>query len=126
MASSRFSEVVKATPIARKVMATVFLDAEGVTLEDIIMHGKLVTQTCTFKHLKPSRSISGEFNPKSSIMSTHDHTPKFKTTGSNHKTWMDCSSQSTSLEPSKVPFIGKGFKWCCGGDVEKKWLQVQN
>jgi hypothetical protein len=83
MASSKFSEVVvKATPLARKVMAAVFLGAEGMILEDIILHGKLVTQTCTFKHLKPSRSISGEFNLKSSIISTHDHTPKFKTTGS--------------------------------------------
>jgi hypothetical protein len=126
MASSKFSEVVvKATPLAWKVMAAVFLGAEGVILEDIILHGKLVTQTCTFRHLKPSRSISGEFKLKSSIISTHDHTPKFKTTGSNHKTWMDCSSQPMSLEPTKVPSIGKGLKWCCIGDV-KKWLQVQN
>jgi len=59
-------------------------------------------------------------------MSTHDHTPKFKTTGSNHKTWMYCSSRPMFSKPSKVPSVGKGLKWCCGGDVEKKWLQVQN
>jgi hypothetical protein len=75
MASSKFSsEVVKATPLAWKVMATVFLDAEWVILVDIILHGQLVTQTCTFKHLKPCRNISGEFNLKSSIMSIHDNT----------------------------------------------------
>jgi hypothetical protein len=71
MASSRLSEVVvKATALARKVMATVFLDAEFVILVDIILHDKLVTQTCPFKHMKPCRSISGEFNLKSSIMTT--------------------------------------------------------
>jgi hypothetical protein len=40
-----------ATPLAWKVMATVFLDAEGVILIDIILHGKLVTRNCAFEHL---------------------------------------------------------------------------
>jgi hypothetical protein len=31
-----------------------------------------------------------------------------------------------SLEPTKVPSIGKGLKWSCVGDEEKKWLQVHN
>jgi len=66
MASSKFSseEADMATPLAWKVMATVFLDAEVVILTDIILHVKLVTRTCTFKHLKLCRSISGEFNLK--------------------------------------------------------------
>jgi hypothetical protein len=67
-------KVVKATPLPWKVMATVVLDAEGVILVDIILHGKLVTQNCKFKHLKPCRNISEEFNLKSSNMSIHDHT----------------------------------------------------
>jgi len=52
----------KATHSAGKTMATVSGDVEGVILENLCPLVKPLTQICTVKLLKPSRSISGEFN----------------------------------------------------------------
>jgi hypothetical protein len=61
-------------------MAPVFGDAEGVILENICSLVKPLTQICTVKLLKPSRSISGELNRTKMLLkllfnvTLHDHT----------------------------------------------------
>ena len=57
---SSVTQLTLATPSAGKVKATVFWDAEGVTLVYITLCGQTITQICTFTLLKPCKSFSGE------------------------------------------------------------------
>jgi hypothetical protein len=86
----------KANPSAGNVMPTGFWDAEGVILVALCHMVELLTQICTFKLLKPCRSLSGEYELLKmwlKLPSTRQRTitHKFENTGSNHKTQMDCS-----------------------------------